>query len=683
MESPPISRATPEELPATAPPSAIGADHRPRPRPVVRGVTFRAVLIGLICSAFFSAFTPYNDFAVAATYLAGTQFPISALFVLFVLVGVVNVVLRGVAPRKTFSQGELLTVWVMILVASGLPTSGMMRYFIPHIVAPHHFSNDANGWEAKIWADAPDWLKIRDRAAAEAFFTGYRRGEEHIPWEAWAQPLFFWSLLVVLFVTASFCVASLLRRQWIENEKFAFPLVALPVLLAEEPEPGRRMNTLLRNPLLWVGVALTTVLHTVKGLHLLYPSIPDIRTFWDVMEFMRVAPWNQLGWFSAHLYPLVIGMTFLLPAEVAFSFWFFFLFYKLEIFLCAVYNWDMPGAVGGYSQKQFHSLQAFGGAVGLFSWTLWTARRHLRDVWEKATGGPRAASIDDSGEMLSYRAAVIGLALSYGGIAAWLIAAKVSVLLIALSLLIMTLSLVVISWVVCQGGMLFMQTPYSSIDVLAPTVGTAPFPIAPLYTVYRFEGSFVYDTREMLIPSILNGAKTADAARFRPGPLMAAMALSVAVGLVVSAVASLWLPYHNGGALSLPNRWSYDVATQMPLRFFGGVASVPQAGTWTNGLHILGGFVGVLGLLVLRSQIGWGLHPIGFLGSSVHAVHMLWFSIFLGWLFKVILLRYGGMKGYTLFLPFFLGLVLGDVLNAVVWMVLGYLTQTGYNLMPG
>ncbi len=61
---------------------------------------------------------------------------------------------------------------------------------------------------------------------------------------------------------------------------------------------------------------------------------------------------------------------------------------------------------------------------------------------------------------------------------------------------------------------------------------------------------------------------------------------------------------------------------------------------------------------------------------------MLWFSIFWGWLFKALILRYGGMRGYTALLPFFLGLIVGDVLNAVVWIVLGNLTQTGYNILP-
>jgi hypothetical protein len=112
--------------------------------------------------------------------------------VLLFLALVVNSLLRRLRPAAVFAPGELLTIWVLITVASGLPSSGMMRYLLPHIAAPTHYSDATNLWESKIWAAAPDWLKITDKEAAKAFFAGYPRGQEHIPWAAWATPLFSW-----------------------------------------------------------------------------------------------------------------------------------------------------------------------------------------------------------------------------------------------------------------------------------------------------------------------------------------------------------------------------------------------------------------------------------------------------------------------------------------------------------
>jgi hypothetical protein len=638
------------------------------------------VATGLTCAAFFAAFTPYNDIKIGATMISGNQFPVGALFVELVLVFVVNVVLRRLRPQWVFTTAELLTVWVLILVASGIPSGGMMRFLIPQIVAPHYHSNTANNWEANLWANLPDALKIRDPAAVKAFYEGYPRGTEHVPWATWTVPLVMWGLLAALFLAASFCMASLLRQQWVENEKFAFPLVSVPLMIAEEPEAGRPLNAGLRNPLLWIAVGICTVIHAFKGLNLLSPTIPDFPLSWNLMDFAPVPPWNQLDVFPVALYPLMIGLTYLLPQEVAFSFWFFFLFYKFQILLCAVNNWQMPGVLGAHGYKQFHALQSFGGAIGLITWILWTARRHLRDVFLQTWRTSLTSGTDE--ELLSNRATLMGLVFSYGGIVCWLTWAGVPLLYTAFSLFLMTVILIVISWMVCQGGMLFVQTAYGSVDIVAPIRGSAGLSLPGMYTQFRFESSFFLNTREMVTPSVLEGAKAASVVGFSARCLLRAMAASVALTVVISAVASVMLPYYSGGATAINNDWVYNAAPMKPLNLFGGMVNTPFIGSWKNILHVLGGFALTLGLLMCRAYLGFGLHPIGFLGASVSATHLLWFSMFLGWFFKSLILRYGGMKLYLTLLPLFLGLILGDALNAVLWIIIGHLTGTGYRILP-
>jgi hypothetical protein len=454
------------------------------------GVTARAIGIGLIAAALLCVITPYNNNIIAATQLGGTQFPISALFILLLLV-VLNIPLRRWRRRAAFAAGEILTVWTLVLVASGIPSSGMMRTFIPNIAAPLYFSNAQNDWQAKVWAGLPAWLKMTDKAAADAFFTGYPRGQEHVPWSAWIGPLIGWGTFGFFFTGASFCFAALLRKQWIENERFAFPLMTLPLMLAEEPREGQSVNDLLKNPILWAGAALPTLFHSLNGTHLLYPNVPEIPLHWNLMDYFTASPWNQMGLFTASLFFLVVGFSYLLSREVCFSLWFFFLFYKGEILLCACNNWDMPGPLGWFSEKMFHSLQSFGGAVALLVWTVWTSRRHLRNVWAKALGEPGAGRIDDSEEMLPYRALVAGIVLCYGGMGLWLSVAGVPPVLVGLSLFLVTLALVVISWLVCQAGMLFMAMPFSNIEIVSSTVGTAAFPIAPMYVLYCAETSYI------------------------------------------------------------------------------------------------------------------------------------------------------------------------------------------------
>ena len=647
------------------------------------GVTARSVAIGLFFAVFFCAVTLYNDFNVGATFIAGNQFPIGAMFVLFFFAAIINSVLRKLVPTRVLRPAELLTIWILILTASGLPSSGLMRYLIPNIAAPQYLSDSTNGWQQKVWGGTPAWLRLSDADAANAYIHGYPIGQERVPWGAWAIPLFFWGILAAFFITASFCYANLLRRQWVENEKFSFPLVTLPVMIAEEPAPGRLLNRLLGSPMLWVGVALVTVLHSVRGMHLLYPSIPDITVEVNLGQYLTAPPWNSIGWLPAHLYPLAVGLAFLLSSEVCFSLWFFFLFYKGQLLVAGIYNWDTPGPITAYTSNQFSALEAFGGGLALLLWTLWTGRKHFRTVWEKAMGGPRAATIDDSGELFSYRATVLGLAGSYLGILTWLYAAGVPLLYGAMSLLILTLALTVISWVVAQAGLLFAQQPYGTLEVLAPLFGTAPFKIGPLFTVTQFENVFLYDTREMMAPSVLMAAKTADSAAFDSRPLFRAMCAAVVLGVIVSAGMAIALPYYTGGENGVKDVWGMRMAPTRAMSFLSAASALPYKATPANALHIVAGLGGVLLMLLARARMSLGLHPIGFLLASTYPMATLWFSIFLGWLFKAVIQRYGGMRGFQATLPFFLGLVLGDVINAVLWILLGYATGVGYRVMPG
>ncbi|MBB6051513.1 DUF6785 family protein [Armatimonas rosea] len=617
--------------------------------------TPRALILGLIGAVVVCVWTPYNNYKVAATLLGGNQFPTVAFAVLALLAA-----LRQLVPRLKISPAELATVWTILLVTSGIPSSGLMRTLIPNIPAPVALSTASNEWERKVWGAQPSWLKMHDETAARAFFGGYPRGQEHVPWGAWLGPLLAWGVPAVLFLLASFCVAAVFRKQWIESERFAFPLVTLPLQLATEPQ------SLTRRPVFWLGLVLTMSLHGLKGFHLLYPTLPDITTNWSLMDYLTEPPLNQIGPFAIFFYPLVVGLGYLLPGEVGLSVWLFHLLFKLESLIAAVNNWDQPGALGFFSQRQFHSLQAFGGAIALTAWCLWTARHHLKHVFSEP----------------EYGRVRLGLAVSFGGLGLWELLAGVPAPLVLLSLLFVVLALVTVGWATCQAGILFMAMPYTSLDVLAPTLGTAPFSPTALYTLYRVEYATVYNTRELLLPGLLNAAKLGEGTGLGAKTHTRWLGIAVALAVVVGAWACIRLPYLSGGASMLTERWTYETGPQIPLKVLGNAASVPYKPAPSNGLHVLGGFLLVGGLLLARLRLGAGLHPIGFLAASVHGVHTTWFSILLGWLAKSLMMRYGGMGLYKAALPFFLGLIVGDVLSAAFWIGMGYVTGVGYNNLP-
>ena len=105
--------------------------------------------------------------------------------------------------------------------------------------------------------------------------------------------------------------------------------------------------------------------------------------------------------------PFVTGLTFFAPLDLAFSVWFFHLFFKAQQIITQTESVYI---------SFFRTHGVYGTQQGLGAWTtlgilsLWMTRRHLRQVWRKLIGQP--STLDDSAEPLRYRFAVLGLVLA-------------------------------------------------------------------------------------------------------------------------------------------------------------------------------------------------------------------------------------------------------------------------------
>ena len=62
-------------------------------------------------------------------------------------------------------------------------------------------------------------------------------------------------------------------------------------------------------------------------------------------------------------------------------------------------------------------------------------------------------------------------------------------------------------------------------------------------------------------------------------------------------------------------------------------------------------------------------------------VDNVWFDIFLAWLIKAAVLKYGGPGLYRKTRPFFLGLILGQFVIAGVWLIIDYFTGMTDNVV--
>jgi hypothetical protein len=74
-------------------------------------------------------------------------------------------------------------------------------------------------------------------------------------------------------------------------------------------------------------------------------------------------------------------------------------------------------------------------------------------------------------------------------------------------------------------------------------------------------------------------------------------------------------------------------------------------------------------LLYLRRFLFWLPHPIGLVMLVSPQMAAYWFSIFLGWIAKSLVTKYGNKETYATVRCLFLGLIVGELLMVALAML--------------
>ena len=636
-------------------------------------LTSRSVLIGLLGVIIQCLVTPYNDFLVGSTYLAGNHLPIAVVFSLTVLILVVNVLLKRIKSGMQLSAAELTIIWGMMLVASGIPSSGLMRYLIPLLVSPFYFATAENDWADLFHQHLPSWMVVSNPKAVSYFYEKLPDGEA-IPWEAWLKPMLAWSAFALVFFFMIICWSVLLRKQWVEHERFSFPLVQLPVEIFQPPEGKELINRFFKNYAMWIGFSIPVVLHGLKGLHLYFPFIPNPPVFFPISRYFTEKPFSALAWWPSvqlFIYPSVIAVVYLLTLEISFSFWFFFLLTKIESIL--IYAAGSKINTGTFQQNQ-----QMGGFLVFIVFTIWLGRDHFKNTFSTLFG---RKTTNDRNEPLPYAWAVTGLICSLFLLALMCILAGMNAW-VAIFILVLFLGLsTVMTWMVTNGGLLFVLYPFLPSDYLITLFGSARVR-ASSWTIVVYERVLMFDMREFMMPSVVNNFKIVDQIRVKQRSLLIVMGLSMVFAIGVSYYSSLNLIYKRG-ALNLQH-WTYVISATAPFTRLASILQHPTGIEIDRFISLIIGGLAIFGILLMRHHyLWWKIHPIGFLMTTSYATYCYWFSFFLGWLCKYIMLKFGGFAYYRKLRPAFLGVILGECLVGGIWIIVGLVTGIGYRLLPG
>jgi hypothetical protein len=205
---------------------------------------------------------------------------------------------------------------------------------------------------------------------------------------------------------------------------------------------------------------------------------------------------------------------------------------------------------------------------------------------------------------------------------------------------------------------------------------------------------FVIDTRETLMPFIMNGLRLADLRSAPVGRVAVACGIAILVGMAVAIPVVLYIQYDQGAAardvwgdLHVP-RMPFDNITGVKRQLAAqgvlataGAGAVHQLRPNSPCLIALAAGLGlVLVCSVARLRFRWWpLHPLMFVvWATGHMKHFA-FAFLLGWAIKSAVARYGGSRLVNRLKPLMVGLIAGEVLGAVVPSLIG----TVYYLVTG
>lgn len=622
------------------------------------GVTWRAIVVGLLLIPINSYWIFMMEIIRYQGHPTTISLFYSSIFNLVLLI-ILNGLIRRWIPRWVFSQGELITIYVMLNIGAALVGHDSLQILVSMMPFASYFATPENKWNTLFVNKLPDWLVVKDPIAVKNF---YRGGNLYDPanYTPWIVPVLWWSAFVLVLLGMFLCMNVLLRKQWTEREKLSYPLVQLPLDLTAEGAP------LFREKLLWYGLAIAVVIDVWNGLSALYPSMPAIPIkLGDQSRYFTTRPWNSIGWLPTQFYPFGIGLGMLLPVDLLFSCWFFFWVWKMERILTAAFGYETVRGM------PFVNEQSFGAYMGICIFAILVSRRHFIELGKHFVGAK--SSIDDKGEPISYRAAMWFVLLGMVFLIYFSRRAGLSASIIIPFFVIYFAMCIAITRMRAELGPPAHDLHYAGPDqIIVNFVGpkemsTQNLSILSLY--WWFNRAY----RSHAMPFQLEGFKMAERTKMSYRGLFAAMAIAGVVGTFAAFWVILHLLYQYGAISSSIGPPNVPlIFGSEPFNRLDGWLKIQMPTDVNRAIAVAVGFAVTMVLNSLRMKIGWfPFHPVGFAVSSSWSMHLLWLPLFIAWAIKLTILRYGGLKLYKQALPFFLGLILGECMVGSFWTIWG------------
>ena len=621
----------------------------------IEGSRYGAVMLGILTIALMTIYITHFAWNMIKNYM-----PVSALIPFVAWVGI-NAILKLVAPKRALSRTEMLTIFFMVWLVGNLPTTGWAGYLLGNISAPVHLASPENRVGDVIAPLLPDWLFMQKSPVVIGQLYGGLEPNTAIPWQPWIRPLFWWTAACLSVVMAGFFCSVLFFKQWHEKERLTFPMATFPTEMLRE-EPGYRLPVVFHAPLFWVGFGISTFVLCWNIAGYFVHTLPHIPIY-DLAGQMAINIGYHYPRYFLRMQPLIMGLAYLCPLDLLFSFWFYNV---LNIIKEGLMN--QTGITVGLQGQQatpaeILSFESHGALVFLVAWSLWVSRKHLKNTLECALTNNRAA---DDGTPVTYRTAWLGLAASVIFLAGWCLAAGMELWATIVQLILMFIALFGVAKYAAATGFTFLS-PGSTGGLgadkggnvwmqMGGTANMSPGTLTTIWMINRngFAGMPIRLTATMSVPHYFRMLGN----HLKRHPMVwAIIPIAYITGCITTATDSLYRSYMDGGMNGPLYLGDWNRLVRLVPYVEGSTIlyfDIEKLGVWLWGFAIAGF------LTYIRTRFSWWpFNPV----AIAFPTRRYGFSLLVVWATKALIMRFGGVALYRKSLPFWYGLMIGYLLG--------------------
>jgi len=678
-------------------------------------MTWRAVILGLLGAAAICGLSYLNDQILQQTYLVGNNMPVAVYGALILVVVLLNPLLK----RHALTGRELALILTLTLAASCIPGSGLLRTFSNSLMLPHHYVRTEPAWREQEVLKTVPGVMLADPSADEdravnGFLLGLGSPQQHIglrdiPWSAWTRTLAFWVPIVLCLWGALIALSLVTHRQWADHEHLPYPVADFAAAMM--PEEGSATASVFRSRLFWAGAVIVLLIYLNNFLQRWFPDyLIPVMVQIDLSGLSKLVPIFGVGGgtrlLAPTLYFTVIGLSYVLASDVAFSCGIGPFLWALVVGAFATYGVTLTGAVEGigYTSLRVQAFLNFGANLGLFLTIVYLGRRYYLTVLRRAVGLPSrdaapANAIWGMRCFLVLAGAFVGLLVSAG--LDWPLAILYMATIVIFFLM--------ISRVMAETGMFYVQPYWFPCGVIWGVFGASALGLQQLMILLTLSMILVVDPRESIMPFMSTSLRLLDLHRAPVGRAGAWCGAAVVLGLLIALPLTLYFQYDRG--TSQWDTWATQAVPKMQfqnitlakqrlddqglLESAGDVRGLRRFTQMVPSAPCLAGLAAGLVLVLLFSAARmhftrWPLHPILFLTWATEPQWRLCGSFLVGWLVKVCVTKYGGARTYQKLKPLMFGLIAGEIMGSLIPSAIGavYFGVTGkipprFIVLPG